>query len=298
MEIVYNVIVPIIVAIIGGFVCGLFTYLGIEHSLRKNGSENGASKTERNQYRNSVIKMQRPELTIIENPFDIKDKLEIYLLPYINPILKDDETIEFQYTNEIYDENYWGKHEIILQNTGKRTIQTMFLQSQYENRANVYSNTELYAWQQMGFGNYYQDKLCCNIMLKPDEKFKLIIHFPLSFSWMENIPIDMYMRDEDGNFWHQFNVNYENHYDSAIIAPDAYYMHLRQEYYQWFVYDRMYYTDNIKKKFYANSRINKVLEERKKANRARDEKHQNFIGNVNSGKIVLNHNYPISYKND
>ena len=88
-------------------------------------------------------------------------------------------------------------------------------------------------------------------MLKPDEKFKLIIHFPLSFSWMENIPIDMYMRDEDGNFWHQFNVNYENHYDSAIIAPDAYYMHLRQEYYQWFVYDRMYYTDNIKPKLFV-----------------------------------------------
>lgn len=175
MEIVYNVIVPIIAAVIGGLICGLFTYLGIKHSLMNNERANGVSKTDRNQYINSVIKAQRPELTLKENPHGIKDTLEICLLPYINPALKDEETIEFQYTNEIYDENYWGKHEIILQNTGKRTIQTMFLQSQYENRANVYSNTELYAWQQMGFGNYYQDKLCCNIMLKPDEKFVLQI---------------------------------------------------------------------------------------------------------------------------
>ena len=74
---------------------------------------NGVSKTDRNQYINSVIKAQRPELTLKENPHGIKDTLEICLLPYINPALKDEETIEFQYTNEIYDENYWGKHEII-----------------------------------------------------------------------------------------------------------------------------------------------------------------------------------------
>lgn len=294
MDILYNVVIPIIASLSGGLIGGLFVFLGIKKVLDKDKKLNEELKAEKNQEINNVIKDKRPELTITQNPYNIVKTEELYLIPYMNPELKDEKTITFKYTDEIFEDEYWDKYEIILQNTGKREIQSMFLLLEYKCGANVYSKIELESWKQDWVRDYYNDELNLFASLNPDEKIKLIIYFPKKYPKMTDIPMDLYMHDEDGNFWCQSYVNYERHSESEIIAPDAYYMHLHQECNQWFIYDHMYYAKDIKKNFSANFlQMHNLLEERKKTCWARENKHKQYVWDVNNGKIVLKHNYPI-----
>lgn len=298
MELVYNVIVPILASLIGGLVGGLFTFLGIRMILLKDKKLNEEIKAEKNKEVNNVIKGKRPELTLTQNPFNIVAAEEIYLIPYMGPVLKDEKTIKFKYTDEIFKDDYWDKYEIILENTGKREVQSMFLLLGYKCGANIYSKDELLMWKQTWMGDYYQDELNLFARLKPEEKMKLIIHFPKEYDKLANIPIDLYMYDEDGNYWCQNAINLEFENKSEVIAPDAYDMHIRQEYYQWFIYDHMYYSDKIKKLFSSGfSKMSSILEDRKRKCWDREEKQRQYVWDVNNGKIVLKHNYPISEKN-
>lgn len=298
MDLIYNILVPIITSVLGGLVGGLFTFLGVKMTLAHEKQIRIEDKMEKNRESNKLIVENRPKLQVVEDNGDNVDKVdtrEIFLIPYINPRLIDEKTIEFGYTDEIFSKDYWEKYEIILQNKGKRAIESFFLQLQYKSMVNVYSKTEITMWEKTWLGKYYQDTYNFMTGLQPGEKIKLIINYPKKYDKFKNIPLDVYMNDEDDNYWYQSYINFtDSKSDSEISAPDAFYMHIQEEYYKWFIYDHMYYAKDIDKSFRSLS-IQGILERRKKACWNREEKQKLYVRKILNGEILLKHNYPLNH---
>ena len=291
MEILYYIIVPIITSIIGGAVGGLFTFLGVKMTLTNEKKNREEELKSLNIEKNKKIALTKPEMTITENEEDIKEIEEICLLPYVKPELFDKEKIIFNYTEEIYNEVTWDKYEIVLQNTGKRKINSAFLQIPYKSEVNIYTKSELMAWPNEYIINYYSDTAYLPNYISPDEKIKLIIYFPKDNKRLENLALDLYINDEDDNCWFQRCVNGINKIDPEIISPEAFRMHLRQDYYYWLIYDSLYYSKNVKRNFRVN--IQDLLEERKKTCWDENKKHEAFVYEVKKGLKLLNYKLPL-----
>lgn len=182
MDIVYYIIIPIIASILSGLIGGLFTFLGVKLSFRNELKLRKAEQLEKNKEINKEIIYNRPELVstmAVEGDFETK---EVYLLPYINPVLEDTNTINFEYPNEFSSEDIWSKYEFVVQNHGKREISDMFLQLRYKSMANIYSSEEMYSWKKKSYlVNYYQDKYSVYRGLKSGERLRVVVYYPKQF---------------------------------------------------------------------------------------------------------------------
>lgn len=295
MEIIYYIVIPIVASILGGLIGGLFTFLGVKLSFRNELKLRKAEQLEKNKEINKEIIYNRAELvsaTDVESDIETK---EVYLLPYIKPVLEDENTINFEYPNDYSSDEVWNRYEFVIQNHGKREITDMFLQLRYKSMANIYSAEEMYAWKRKSYlVNYYQDTYTIYQELKPGKKLKIIVYYHKGYEYLKNVVMDAYIADEDDNIWYQRSINsIEIESKSEVVAPDAYTMHIREEYYQWFIYDHLYYDKRVKREF-ISPKMTSLLEDRKKKCWNRDEKHKEFVGKVKKGEIVLNYNYPLN----
>lgn len=302
MEIVYNIVVPIITSLLGGLIAGLFTFLGVkitlsheskihETDLKIKQEEQRKKENEKTIERNKRIILTRPEMAITKNNKSIKYVEEICLLPYIKPELYNEEKIFFGYSEDIFKEDYWNKYEVILQNIGKRTIDSAFLHIPYKSGFNIYSKTELMSWQEAYIANYYSDEQLISTPICPNEKIKIITYFPKISPELEDKCLDFYCCDEDDNYWYQRNVNANFKRESEITAPETFRMHLRQDCNYWFIYDHFYYDKNVKKSF--NKNISSLLEKRKQKIWAETNQQEKFIIDVKHGEIALKYKLPL-----
>ncbi len=298
MNDIYYILIPIIASIIGGLIGGLFTFLGVRMTLTYDNKireedlkSHMTEQKQKNIEKNKKIIQTRPELTLTDNSGNIKSVAEFCLLPFRNPKLIDKETIVFGYTDEIFNENYWNKYEIILQNTGKRQIQASFLQVPYLYETNIYAKLEIEEWKNSTAKNYFNDIGILHCELLPDEKIKIIIYYPKNYARKPIIPLDLYMHDEDENYWYQSAVNYNRKTESCISAPDTFNMHLKKECNFWNVYDYLFHLNYVEKNFTDN--IYKLLEQKKRTNFDRTTKQDQFVCDVNNGKTLLNYKLPL-----
>ncbi len=291
MEIVFNVVIPIITSIIGGLIGGLFTFLGVKMTLKSQDKERQKKEIEKTIERNKRVILTRPEMTLTKNCSDIKAVEEICLLPYIKPKLFNEKEILFNYSDDIFKEEYWDKYEFVLQNTGKREIISAFLQLPYKSGFNMYSKILLMSWEDAYVRNYYSDVCSLPSYIRPNEKIKIIIYFPKIAPKLKEAGLDLYFYDEDNNYWYQSLINFAGRNEVEIIAPDAYFMHRREECNFWFIYDHFYYAKDVEKCFKKN--IRSLLEEKKRTNWAREEKQAKFVQEVECGKIALKYKLPL-----
>lgn len=291
MDVVYNVVIPIITSIIGGLIGGLFTFLGVRMTIKSRDKEQHKKELEKTIERNKRIILTRPEMSLSKNNGAIKAVEEICLLPYIEPKLMDDKHIRFNYSDDIFKEEYWDKYEFVLQNTGKREITSAFLQVPYKSSFNMYSKRVLMSWQKSYFSNYYSDVCGLPSYIRPNEKIKIIVYFPKIAPLLKKEGLDLYFCDEDDNYWYQSLINIAGRNEVEIIAPDAYFMHYQEDCNFWFIYDHLYYAKDVEKCF--DKDIRPLLEERKQKNWARTEKQDKFVRGVKCGEIALKYNLPL-----
>lgn len=302
MDIVYNLVVPIVTSLLGGLIAGLFTFLGVkmtishekkahETDLKIKQEEQHKKEIEKTFERNKRIIRTRPEMTISKAGGSIKKVEEVCLLPYIKPKLFDEKEIYFDYPEDIYNEEYWDKYEFILQNTGKREITSAFLQVPYKSSFNIYSKLVLMNWRSAYNKNYYRDVYALPSYIQPNEKIKVIVYFPKTVPQLKEEGLDLYFYDEDNNYWYQSLVNIKGRNEVEIIAPDAYFMHFQEDCNFWFIYNHLYYSMDVKKCF--DKDISSLLEKWKRENWARTEKQEEFVRAVKCGEIALKYKLPL-----
>lgn len=288
MEIVFNIVIPIFTSIIGGLVGGLFTFLGVKMTIKNDNKLKKLELKERNKEKNKEIISNRPELRVVQNKKTTNYEMEIYVLPYISPSLQTEEEIIFDYDGLDLKEDFWDCKKTTICNSGGKAIETGFLQLQYKSGVNIYSKYELDTWKHAPWAkNYYSDMQLLPGWIHPKECVKLKIYYPKGLKELQNIRLNCYMYDEDGNNWYQDVVNLKaNGNKSTPVSPDEYVMHYRDEYYMWFIYDHMYYSKKIKKCFNTLG-FEKTLQQRKEKLWKQEDENKKFKWAINNGDEVL-----------
>ena len=289
MEIVYNIIVPLITSILGGLIGGLFTFLGVKLTIKNEKELKQKDIQEHNKEKNKIIIQNRPELKVVETSDNISDQLEIYALPYIKPKLQTEEEIIFDYKNLNLDDDFWDCKDTIICNCGRTTIEIGFLQVEYKSKVNIYSKYELDSWKISSWAkNYYSDKYSLPRWIYPNNCFRLKLFYPKDKQYMQNLILNCYFSDEFGNKWYQEIVNQKADGNLSMpISPSEYILHKRDDYYKWFVYDDMYYNEDVEKCFNTTN-SEKILQERKEKLWKQQDENEKFKVAVNTGEELLN----------
>ena len=147
------------------------------------------------------------------------------------------------------------------------------------------------SWEGAYIRNYYSDVCVLPSYIRPNEKIKIIAYFPKFAPKLKKEGLDLYFYDEDNNYWYQSLINIPGRNEVEIIAPDAYFMHYKNDCNFWFMYEKFYYANDVEKCFKKN--IRSLLEERKRKNVAREEKQAKFVQEVECGKIALKYKLPL-----
>lgn len=282
MDFVYNVIIPIVAALLGG----LFTFLGVRLTIKNDNAIKKEETRQRNREENKKIIKNCPILEICEKDSRVKYELSMYFLPYEEAELVNDNEITFKYDNLSVKNECWQCKEIYITNVGKKAIQTGFVQLPYKSGFNIYIKEEIESWgKTLMAKNYYSDHLWLKGWLKPKECFVLKTYYPKNE--VEEVPLNCYFIDEDGNYWLQecFNDEYSE-CTPNVISSDEYSMHIRDEYNKIFIFDKFYYNKKVKKRFYIKN-FDKILKKRKDNANARKRKSEEFAEKVYNGEILL-----------
>ena len=290
MDFLYYIFIPIISSILGGLIGGLFTYLGVKLTIKNENNLKKQEVYEKNKEKNKLIIANRPQLKVIqENDCKIKDELDLYVLPYINPKLETEEKIIFDYDKLNLNENFWDCKEIIIRNCGKCAIETGFVQLEYKSGVNIYSKYEFDSWKYTPWAkNYYSDHQYIPHWILPNECFKLKLFYPKKLQQLKNIKLNCYMADANGNYWYQDVVNLQvDGNKSEPISPNEYVLHIRDGYYEWFIYDQMYYCKDVEKCFKTLG-FERKLEDRKEKLWKQSKENDNFKRDINIGRKLLN----------
>ena len=288
MDDLLTILISLSSSFLGGLVAGLFTFLGVKLTIKNENKIKKQDIKDKNKETNKQIIANRPQFQIVENNENIKDEIEIFILPYNNPKLIDKDTIIFDYDTLKLDNKFWDFYYLVIENIGKQAIQSSFLQLDYKSGANIYSKYELQAWKQIPWAkNYYSDRLSIRSWILPNEQIKLKVFYPKIISQLKNIPLNIYMYDESNNYWHQEMINCVVNNKSEVISANEYIMNYKEDYNQWFTYEHMYYSKNIKKCF-NNENMHDILEKRKKECWAKEENDEQFKRDVKNGDVLLN----------
>ena len=290
MDFLYYIFIPIISSILGGLIGGLFTYLGVKLTIKNENELKKQEVRETNKEKNKQIIANRPQLEVVqETNNETKKELKIYALPYINPKLETEENIVFDYDKLELNENFWDCKETIIRNCGKCAIENSFVQLEYKSGLNIYSKYELNSWEHTPwFKNYYADNQCLPHWIHPGECFKLKLFYPKNLKTIEKTILNCYMCDENKNFWFQniINFNFEGN-KSKPVSPDEYILHYGDGYYEWFIYDHLFYCKDVEKCFNTRN-FEKVLQKRKEKLWEQSRENDKYKRNINTGDILLN----------
>ncbi len=288
MEIVYNIVMPLITSILGGLIGGLFTFLGVKLTIKNENELKQKDVQEHNKENNKIIIQNRPELKVVETSDKISGQLEIYALPYMKPKLLTEEKIVFDYDNLNIDDDFWDCKETIICNSGKTAIETGFLQVAYNSNVNIYSKYELDSWKDLTWAKYYySDKYSLPSWIYPNECIKLKMFYPKNKLYIQTMILNCYFSDEYGNKWYQDVVNQKADGNKSIpISPNEYILHKRDDYFRWYVYDKMYFNKDIEKCFNTTN-FEKVLQERKEKLWQQQVENEKFIVAINTGEELL-----------
>lgn len=288
MDIVYNIVIPIVTSILGGLIGGLFTFLGVKLTIKNDNELKKQEIRERNKEKNKELILNRPEFKVVQSKKSIKHEMEICVLPYISPKLITKEEIYFDYDKLDFKDDFWDCKETIICNSGKRAIETGFLQLEYKSGVNIYSKYDFYSWKKMSWAkNNYSDMQLLPGWIHPNECVKLKIYYPKGIKQLQNIRFNCYMYDEDGNNWYQDVVNLKvNGHKSTPVSSSEYVMHYRDKYYKWFIYDYMYYSKDIEKCFNTIG-FEKTLQQRKEKLWKQEDENKKFKWAINNGDELL-----------
>ena len=280
-----GVVIPIVTSILGGLIGGLFTFLGVKLTIKNDNKLKALELVEKVKERNREIIACAPQLKVVENDDSVDKTTEIYLLPYNNPKLISEDEIRFDYGKEIQEESFWDFYDVTIENVGKTEIEMIYLQLNYKSRMNLYTKYEIFG-QGIWAIKYYSDGFSPSLRLKPDTKFKLRVYYPAIFPQIKDRPINAYLEDVYGNCWFQYHINYAEEDRVQIVSPDELTLHYRDGYYEWFVYDSMYYSKKIPKNFDTRG-MSKLLQKRKEECWAKARKFETFRHDVTNGKVAL-----------
>lgn len=287
MSIIYNIVIPILTSILGGLIGGLFTFLGVKLTIKNDNEIKRQETRERNIEKNKEIISNRPEFKVVQNKKTTQHEMEIYVLPYISPKLTTKEEICFDYDKFDLKDNFWDCKETVICNTGKRAIETGFLQLNYKSNVNIYSKYDFCYWEQMPCEkNYYSDTMTLPGWINPKESIKLKIYYPKTYEHLQNKELNCYILDEDGNCWYQDEVNLKSNNKSKFVSHDEYTMHFRNKYFKWFIYDHMFYNKNIEKCFETHG-FEKILHHRIEELRKKENENNKFKFAINNGDELL-----------
>lgn len=284
MDAVYYIIIPIITSLIGGLIGGLFTFLGVKMTIKNDNEIKRLDILEKNKERNKEIIKNCPQIKIENNLMDVKYVTDIYVLPYISPTLKTKEGIVFDYNSLNLNKEFWDCKEITIKNIGGKTIETIFLQLPYKSNLNIYSDYEIISWRnKTSFTKfYYNDHVALLRVIQPNEIVKLRIFYHKSYPELQNVWINCYMSDEDD----QEGITFVEGYKPISISPDEYLMHHKDDYYKTFIFEHMFYNNEIKSYFNTNE-TERVLDKTKRSFRRRERKQEKFRLDVQNGEAVL-----------
>ncbi len=290
MGFLYYILIPIISSILGGLIGGLFTYLGVKLTIKNENELKKQEIYEKNKEKNKIIIANRPQLEVVQgNDCEIEDELEIYVLPYIKPKLETEERIIFDYDKLDFNKNFWDCQETIIRNCGKCAIKTGFVQLEYKSGVNIYSKYELDSWKQVPWAkNYYSDNQYIPKWIYPNKCFKLKLFYPKKLQQLKAIRLNCYMSDEHENYWYQDIINLKvNGNFSKPISPDEYILHIRDGYYEWFIYDHLFYCKDVEKCFNTRN-LEKALQKRKEKLWKQSRQNDKFKRDINTGNKLLN----------
>ena len=310
MDFLYYVIVPIFAAAVSG----LFTFLGVKRTLshqkevhneelklrikemynqeqkrnedlRLREEELKKKEAEIKIEKNKQVYQTRPELTLSKNADNLHGSVkEICLLPFTHARLSGNKTAEFEYDKNILQKNYWEQREIVLQNTGKRKIQSFFLQVPSAYNLNLHFQDEISTWEFANPKCYQTNEKVLLPALLPNEKIKIIIHYPKDYKKKDEIPLDAYIHDEDENFWYQSAVNLDRYTESAVYEKVAFNSLLQgNNNYLIFLNNLTDLTDIERAFIKQQSRNQDEI----------DKQREQFVKDVNEGKTLLNYRLPI-----
>ena len=296
MEIWSNIIIPIIASILGGLVGGFFTYKGVKLTL-KDERERHDEQIELNIIgKNKEIIKNRPILQCIKNSESSPSMQAIvYLVPFGEPELINKKDIIFHYPEKFEEKQNWEEYTIYLKNIGNKRITRSFLHFEDLKNINLYSDLDIYNWNDSLYGqHYFSDAITLSGLIVPGEILELKIYYLKDLPSSKNVLFDIYFEDENGNNWVQYRINRIDNDISAfdVVSSLEYNTYRKKDMSTFFLHSKMFFSDNIKKSFNYNQEemCENIEKETKEWHHKLDEM-EKFQNDCKNGKILLKDNY-------
>ena len=298
-DVVVNVVVPILSSCIGGFIGGLFTFLGVKITIHNSNKihkeemdlkekENLEKQKKINQKINNKIITNRPELEIIEQKIDnIENNTKVYVLPYSDKATLTDNNIYFDYNREeLLKKSNWKHFNITFKNVGKTEIVRAFIQLPYKSGLNMYS---IYDLNSINFNNHYSDSSRLNCNFSTDEYFKLTIYYPKNLNILQKLDFNIYFADKNENYWLQEFLKSSYTQSSFYISKLEYIENYKSNINETFIYDHMFFDDkNVIKKLPPTIKDEyKFLQEKKDRVKKLMDKMEDFKNKLKNNEIAL-----------
>lgn len=308
MEILYNVIIPILSALIGGlfsFVCVFITIKHENKRFRIERQEWEAERIERemerlkqewekNKVKNEEIIKNRPQFVVVDKVRQPNKSMSVKLLPYSNYEILDltdnvvnRDLLKFNYPREIYDKDFWDSYSVTIKNVGGDCV-SGFLHLPDKTGVNIYDECDFNENNYI-LVNFYCERVGIPTILS-GETLTLTIFYPKSQLRYRDLNFDIFMYDHCENEWRQDNINHKcNFNDSYPISGEEYGMNYREEITQWRVIDRLYfYNVNHNVKMHIDyKRACDFLAKKKNECNLKEIEFDKFRQDVKDGKILL-----------
>ena len=251
MEILYNALISIASALIGGvfsFVCILIT---IKHENKhfkeerlEREKERAEQKCDKNKDKNENIIKNRPQFIIVDDSEQADEALTVKLLPQayytINTLLTESmkEMLTFDYPSAVYEIDYWDNYSVTIKNVGGLS-KGGFLHLPDKSWVNIYDES-YFDEESYVLANFYSEMISVPT-IKNGETLKIKIYYPKAMLIYKSIKFDLFMYDQYENHWRQDDVIHEHSFnDSYPVCSDEYDMNYREELIQWQVLRRLY----------------------------------------------------------
>lgn len=296
MEIWSNIVIPIITSILGGLIGGLFTFLGVKLTLKDERKRHDEQIKLNIIEKNKEIIKNRPILQCTKNcesPSSIQAM--VYLVPFGEPELINKKDIIFHYPEKFKEKQNWEEYTIYLRNIGNKRITRSFLHFEDLKNINLYSDLGIFNCNDSLCGqHHFSDALTLSGHIAPGEILELKIYYLKDLPNYKNVLFDIYFEDENGNNWVQYRINrIDNDISSFnVVSGLEYSTYRKKDMSTFFLYSKMFFTNNVKKSFnynYEEMREN-IEKETKVWNNIKDEIEE-FQNDCENGKILLKDSY-------
>ncbi len=287
MEIWTGIIIPILSSIIGGLLGGLFTFLGIKITLKNEKIEKNEEKRLRTIDENLQIIKNRPILELTNRNSNVNMKCKAFLLPIENYTLTSPTDIEYNFSDDYGKKDIWDKYTLFLKNVGNKKITRAFITID-DNNILLYRESDIYNWNK--FKHHYQNMVVCQGDMDINSVCKIDIHYPQNKYFLKDFAFNIYLEDENGNYWKQFYIA-NKYVDKTLyvgVSPNEYTSYLRHRMYEFYAYHRAFFDNKRKITFKHNTgdMLKKLDDDLNKWNKIYQE-FESFKDNYEKGFVAL-----------